>query len=51
MAHETPAHLALSQGRPSSIWPHSRAIVSTMRTVFVIFILALITVAGFLLGF
>jgi hypothetical protein len=46
VAHETPAHLALSQGRPSSIWPHSRAIVSTMRTVFVIFILALITVAG-----
>jgi hypothetical protein len=30
----------------SSIWPHSRAIVPTMRTVWVIFVLALITVTG-----
>jgi hypothetical protein len=30
----------------SSIWPHSRAMVPTMRTIWVIFVLALITVTG-----
>jgi hypothetical protein len=29
-----------------SIWPHSRATVSLMKTIWVIFVLALITVAG-----
>jgi hypothetical protein len=29
----------------SSIWPHSRVTVATMRTVVVIFVLALITIA------
>jgi hypothetical protein len=30
----------------SSIWSHSGAIVPTMRTIWVIFVLALITVTG-----
>jgi hypothetical protein len=47
-----PASPGLTSGLPrvvaglSPIWPHSRAIVSTMRTIWVIFVLALITIAG-----
>jgi hypothetical protein len=36
----------LSHGGLSSIWPHSRAIVSTMRIIWIIFVLAVITIAG-----
>jgi Na+/alanine symporter len=45
LSHAVPAAL-LEYGGLSSIRPHSRAIVPTMRTIWVIFVLALITVAG-----